>query len=147
MVGPQHVANGAVGALHLGVCVLAARRADGEDRTHVLDKHPHADLRRKARRRRHRQLHLLPLRPPPRRRPPQRPPRRLEALPFSNIGGQTRADFFKSLHSLQFQNFCRLFADFFYEMQTFCRLFADFFSMDQLHSCTLFAYFFAHFLH
>ena len=62
------------------------------------------------------------------------------------IGGQTRADFFKSLHESAKSASGRLFADF---LQTFfmkCRLFADFlqtFSVDHLLSCTLFV----HFLH
>ena len=62
------------------------------------------------------------------------------------IGGQTRADFFKSLHGSAKSASGKLFTDF---LQTFfmnSRLFADFlqtFSVDQLLPCTLSA----HFLH
>ena len=62
----------------------------------------------------------------------------------NDIGGQNRADFFKSLHESAKSASGRLFADF---LQTFfmkCRLLADFlqtFSVDHLLSCTLFAHF------
>ena len=67
-------------------------------------------------------------------------------ISWVNIGGQTRADFFKSLHESAKSAVRELFADFlqtfFHEMQTFCRLLQTF-SVDHLLSCTLFA----HFLH
>jgi len=66
----------------------------------------------------------------------------------SSIGGQTRADFFKSLHESAKSASGELFADFlqtfFHELQTFCRLFADFFrgSTAPMHTfCTLSAHF------
>ena len=61
------------------------------------------------------------------------------------IGGQTRADFFKSLHESAKSASGELFADFlqtfFHEMHTFCRLFTNFFC-----GPTTFMHTFAHFL-
>jgi hypothetical protein len=61
-----------------------------------------------------------------------------------DIGGQTRADFFKSLHESAKSASGKLFTDFlqtfFHEMHTLCRLFADFFcgSTTLMHTfCTL----------
>ncbi len=57
-------------------------------------------------------------------------------------GGQTRADFFKSLHESAKSASGKLFADFFQTFFMKCTLCADFlqtFSVDQLLSCTLFA--------
>ena len=57
------------------------------------------------------------------------------------IGGQTRADFFKSLHESAKSASGKLFTDF---LQTFsmplCADFLHTFSVDQLLSCTLFAH-------
>ncbi len=66
----------------------------------------------------------------------------------SYIGGQTHADFFKSLHesakSACGKNFTDFLQTFFHEMQTVCRFFADFFSGSTalMHTfCRLFAHF------
>ncbi len=78
------------------------------------------------------------------------------AKTLGDIGGQTRADFFKSLHESAKSASGELFADFlqtfFHEMQTFCRLFlriiysnADFlhtFSSEWIKLCRLFAHLF-----